>query len=348
MALRQAIRRSVKSVARPMVRAAWPLVEQVAYRSAALTRGSRGLKVIWADTWNQAMDEALDNLPPPPGVSRDQYRELLLPTQHAKRHALVLENDTPISIISIRRRGKLWEPVSYQALSGFVAPALDPAALGRAINALGIELKIESGLGEEAMQMGARHAWPYDVVRVFLQTEYEDHWLLDDSKHMKHISSARKKCKRMHLVVDGEGDLEWTVNQWETNWASSSALETVAAPDRIRFWKSLRTTPEMDDTMRVHTYLLYDGETPVSGAIATSIGKDQLGQCLGQLPAYRNRGVGTRILDATLQHAAAAGYRVHDFGGGHDYKALWGPFGTQRYAAIFRPKLIEALQWSRD
>ena len=196
--------------------------------------------------------------------------------------------------------------------------------------------------------MGARHVWPYDVVRVHLQTNYEDYWLREDRKHMKYISSARSKCKRMHLVVDNEGDLEWTVNQWEANWASSAAQETVSAPDRIRFWKSLRTTMKKDTTMRVHTYVLYDGDKPVSGAIATSIGGDQLGQCLGYLHAYRNRGVGTRVLDAALSHAAAAGYQIHDFGGGHGYKSLWGPVVTQRYSAAFRPKLLEALQWSRD
>tara|TARA_R110000765_G_scaffold417801_1_gene520615 strand:- start:6223 stop:7278 length:1056 start_codon:yes stop_codon:yes gene_type:complete len=348
MAFHETIKRSVKTIAKPVALAARPTVEKVAFQSARLTRARQGLKVVWADTWTPTMDEALDHLPPPPGVSRDQYRELLLPTQHEKRHALVLEKDTPISIVSMRKRANAWEPVSYQALSGFVAPATDYAALGRAINSLGIELKIESGLGKEALEIGARHAWPYDVVRVFLQTDYEEHWLREDRKHMKYISSARSKCKRMHLVVDNEGDLEWTVNQWETNWASSAAQETVAAPDRIRFWKSLRTTPEMDDTMRVHTYVLYDGDKPVSGAIATSIGANQLGQCLGQLHAYRNRGVGTRVLDAALSHASAAGYEIHDFGGGHGYKSLWGPVATQRYSATFRPKLLESLQWSRD
>tara|TARA_R110000803_G_scaffold70940_2_gene133969 strand:+ start:3581 stop:4627 length:1047 start_codon:yes stop_codon:yes gene_type:complete len=344
MRFHQAVKRYLKWAMKPAVTAARPAIEQAAYIDARLSRFKSGLKVVTESTWNATFDEALDHLPAPAGVTRDQYRELLQPTQHIKRHALVLENDTPLAIISVRRRNHTWEPVAYQSLPGFIAPARDLASIGRAINASGMDVTVEAGLGPEAHSMGARYHWSYDAVQVALRADYESYWNLDDGKQALFVSSARKKCKRMHLVIDGPGDLEWTIDRWKEQWAKSPDNQIAAAPDRIRFWKSLGTCSDESSGLKTRTFALYDGNIRVAGLIATVSDKTLLDQCVGHLPKYRNRGVGTRTFDAALAQCVVDGFEYFDLGGGHGYKSLWGPVATKRYAALFRPRLINFSQ----
>lgn len=342
------VKQSVKTVARPAVQRARPLIDQAALLSAHMGPDRKGLEIIWQDDWTDTFDQALDSFAPPRGCTMEQYRTLLQPTEYTKRHALVLENDTPVALISLRRRNRIWEPVAYQALTGFIAPARDLPTLGRALRATGLDILIGGGLNEDVLQTGASFAHPYEVVRVDLQSDYEAYWELNDRQHYKHVSSARKKCKRMHMVVNDKNDIEWIVNTWRDVWKDSPENETVAAPERINFWNSLPTTSDNPEELTVQVHTLYDGDERAAGAIVTSIDGVQMGQCQVQLKKHRNRGAGTRILDLTLEHSAKAGFKYHDFGGGHGYKSLWGPMDGRRYYAGFRPKLLDRFEWAFD
>jgi GNAT superfamily N-acetyltransferase len=344
ISLPKRVRRFARRGLRKLVRASWPAVEAASQTGAHIQARASGLKVVWSDTWNRTLDEALDHLPPPPVCSHDHYRELLLPTDRPKRHALVLEKDEPIALVSVRRRKSFWEPVSYQALSAFIAPAKDSRNLGRAIRALGIELRVEYGLGPESQNMGGTHCTSYDIIRIALQSDYESYWLRDGAQHQKHISSARRKCKNLHLQVDSENDIEWAINQWKSRWASSSTDEIAAAADRWSFWRAIFRAPEKDGQMKIRSYTLYDGDKPVASVVNSAVGDVQFGQCLTMLDDYRKRGAGTRIIDASLAQAAAQGYSFLDLGGGHGYKLLWGPVVGQRYGVWFVPGLLRKLR----
>ena len=335
----------IKSIAGQAARTCWPLIEGTAELSAQLGPDRKGLEIRWFDVWNETLNQALETLPTPPGISRDQYRALVQPTRHTKRHALVLENDEPVALISLRKRNQMWEPVSFQSFVGFIAPARDLPTLGRALRALGLDIQIFGGLDDTIFETNPTSSYKYDVARVFLQTPYEEYWEQDKGKHRKHISSARKKCKRMHLIVNQKSDIEWIVSTWRDVWKDSPANETVAAPDRIAFWNTLPHESEDPTELTLQVYTLYDGDDPVAGAITTALGGGQIGQCQVQLKEYRKRGAGTHVLDLSLQHGATAGFEYHDFGGGHGYKSLWGPFSGHRYGASFRPKIFNRFDW---
>ncbi len=119
--------RKVKSVGRKVIRRAAPVLRPpftfAAKLGTQLSDLSAKRRVVWSDTWTKECDAALDALPSPSACTRDHYRMLTQPTAYPKRHALVLERDVPVAVVSLRARGRFWEPVAYQSLPGFVAPA---------------------------------------------------------------------------------------------------------------------------------------------------------------------------------------------------------------------------------
>lgn len=342
------LKQVVKSTARPVARTMWPLIELAASMSSRFNPGLGTLQVVWEETWTERFDRALDLFAPPPGCTMDQYRALVQPTEYPKRHALVLENDRPVSIISLRRRKTFWEPVAYQVISGFIAPARDKKTLGRALSSLGIDLRIEAGLSADVYEMEPTYVYPYDFIRIDLQSDYEAYWNLNDKEHLKHVSIARKKCKKMHMVANEKSDIDWIVNTWRNYWKDAPENEIVAAPDRINFWNTLNTSSDDPGELTVQTYTLYLGEERLAGMVATSLDGTQTMQCLAQVPEYRRFSTGTRIQHMILEHSARAGVRYIDLGGGHGYKSYWGPHGGQRFGAGFCPKILNRLHWVHE
>lgn len=306
---------------------------------------AQGISVTWSSKWDARFDRALQSFPALAGISHDQYRALVGSTPYLKRHALVTDRGLPIAVISLRRRQKYWEPVTVQAINGCIAPAVSPEALGRALNALGVDIRVPSGLGPWAERLGARRVWTYPIISVNLQSDYEAYWLENQRKHHKHVASARKRCAKYRVVHNGEGDIEWTVNTWMSVWESDKANETVAGPDRIALWKTLPWAPAAEDRLAVHSVVLYDGGQRIAGAIQHVHKGTALGQCMVRLPddRYSKAGVGTRIIDLAMQWAKENEVRSFDFGGGHDYKALWGPTNGVRRGLIVRSRLLDLL-----
>ncbi|HRO03181.1 MAG TPA: GNAT family N-acetyltransferase [Terricaulis sp.] len=331
------LRKAAKNVLAPAVRAVWPAVEAVAEISARAPR--RGKTIQWKITWDDECDAALAALPEPDGVSRALYRKLVAWPQPVKRHALVRVNGAPTALISLRRRRVYWEPAPYQCLPNFIAPAIDDGALGRALNALSLEVRIASGLADAPHALKARRTHDYEVYQADLTGEYAAHW---NKKHSYNVRRARERCAGLTHRANGAGDLRWILDLWRQNWERDAERETVSVDDRLRFWGALAAAPPAEDQWRAHTVALLDGDKRVAGAVLLSRGDMVSFQCAARDPAYEAMNVGTRVLDYAMEWAAQSGFRCFDLGSG-DYKKRWAPVGATRHAAIFRPALTDLL-----
>jgi len=316
-----------------------PAVISAARIATRLT--TRDVHIAWFDDWNATLDQALDALPAIPGCDRDVYRELTLPTSVRKRHALATQNGQPTALISLRHRRQYWEPVTYQAFPGVIAPASSPAALGRALNALGVEVRVEGGLKADVADLYPRTLWSQERRQVDLQSDYEALWT---SKHRNNVRRARKRCDEfMRLRVDDESDLEWCCAQWSRMWESNDADETVAAEDRLRFWRAFMKRQTADSPIQFHTLSLLDGDRCAAGNVLLCQDGVVLGQCITRNPEYDHCAVGVRSMDSAIQWSASQGLRWFDLGGGNAYKRLWGEALSLGYGVIFRPKAVSAL-----
>lgn len=331
------LRKAAKSVLAPAVRAVWPAVEAVAEIGARAPRRDKTIQ--WKSLWDAECDAVLAALPAPDGVTRELYRKLVASSHPAKRHALVRVNGAPTALISLRRRRVYWEPAPYQCLPNFIAPAVDDGALGRALNALALEVRIASGLADAPHALKARRSHDYDVYQADLTTDYAAHWA---KKHLSNVRRARERCAGLVHRADGAGDLRWILDLWRQNWERDVERETVSTDDRLRFWGALMAAPPANNQWRAHTIVLLDGDKRVAGAVLLARGDTVSFQCAARDPAYEAMSVGTRVLDYAMEWAAQSGFRCFDLGSG-DYKKRWAPVGTTRHAAIFRPQLTDLL-----
>lgn len=332
-----ALRKAAKSVLAPAVRAAWPAVEAMAEIGARTPR--LGKTIQWKSRWDAECDSVLAALPAPEGVTRELYRKLVAPADPAKRHALVRVNGAPTALISLRRRRVYWEPAPYQCLPNFIAPAIDDAALGRALNALALEVRVASGLNLAPHAMRARRTHDYEVYQADLTGDYGALW---SKKHLSNVRRARERCAGLTHRVDGDGDLRWILDLWRQNWERDVERETVSADDRLRFWGALMAAAPAPGRWRAHTITLLDGDKRIAGAVLLSRGETVSFQCAARDPAHEALSAGTRVLDFAMEWAAQSGFRTFDLGSG-DYKKRWAPVGTMRHAAIFRPALTDLL-----
>ena len=339
------IKRFTKSTLRRPAKLAWPLIERASALSSQWAFQRGGCAIAQFSTWNTTLDSALEALQPPPGCTMDQYKNLVLPTEQIKRHYLMSDADGPTAVVSLRYRNGFWEPVSYQALTGFIAPARSAPDLARALRALGINIRIDAGLEFDSIKLKPDTWRSYDFARIDLRSDYKAHWNLNKKKHKRHITRAEKKCGHMRVVFNDKAHIAWVVQTWRETWAHSSANEVSAATDRLRFWNSLNTEPTRNNELCVQVCMLFEGETPVAGTVNTVMGDVITGQCIATNPDYRKYGAGTYLDYASLERFAADGYRYFDLGGGGGYKELWGPVGGERYGACFRPKIYRKLDW---
>jgi CelD/BcsL family acetyltransferase involved in cellulose biosynthesis len=243
----------------------------------------------------------------------------------------------------LRRCRRHWEPVAYQCVPGAIAPAVDTPALGRALNALGVEVRVNAGLGPEVELLAPRYSWKYVWYKVDLQSDYEAHWRA--KKRQYTVRRARKQCADMQQRIDGAGDLEWIIAQWRTQWADDPGQEVVAAGDRVRFWGALMRAPP-EGGLGLHTLQLLSREGKrAAGLIFTSNGDTVMLQCGGREPEFDDSYARAYLHIAAIEWAKQHGFKFLDLAAG-DFKRLWGPEGGVRYGAIFRPPLIDAFTWA--
>jgi hypothetical protein len=331
------LKTQIKSVLSPMVRAAWPVVETIGDLEARAKRGA--LELRWSNEWTPEFDQALDTLPALPDCRHDLYRELAKPTRATKRHALVLEEGKPSALISLRQCARHWEPVTYQCLPSRIAPASNAAALGRALNALGLDVRVPAGLWNDVNKLGPSQSWAYDFYAIELQGDYEAYWAA--RKRQSRIRRALRDNQHLQHRVDEPGDLAWTVEQWREQWKDDPGQEIVAADDRLNFWSAL--AERNDSVWSVHTLALADGARRAAGLVLLCKGDEVWHQCISRDPSFSDAGTAINLF--AVDWAKANGYRLLDLGGGA-YKRDWGPVGGQRYGAVFRPRVMSALSWA--
>jgi hypothetical protein len=336
-------KRHIKAAMRPLVRALRPVLEAASRRWPRVGRDRVSIK--WFDAWTPDLDKALEHLPEVPGCNRDQYRLLTQPGEFPKRHALAFENGAPSALISLRRRTTFWEPVTYQALPGVVAPALNPAALGAALAALNIEVRVSAGLTAEARHLNPSVLNEYETCEIDLTSDYEAYWGLHKGWQRRAVMRARKKCAGMQTRLDDPDDLRWIVAQWGETWRNDPAREVVASPDRLRFWSKILGVAGRANRISVHAVQLLEGARRVAGMVLIRSGDSVLFQCTSRDPAYDEASAGTRVMDASIDWAKGSGAAVFFLGGGSSlgHKQKWAPKNGVRYEAIFRPKLFEYL-----
>jgi CelD/BcsL family acetyltransferase involved in cellulose biosynthesis len=331
------LRAHVKSVLSPVVRAAWPVVETIGELEARARRGA--IEVTWSSHWSKDLDRALDSLPPLPDCPHDLYRELLKPTRARKKHALVRENGKVTALVSLRQAARHWEPVAYQCVPAAIAPAVDARALSRALKALGMEVRIPAGMGEDVLPLGPSDSWAYDTHKIDLTTDYEAHWRA--RSRLKRIRRALRDTAGLERRVNAPGDLEWTIEQWREQWKDDLTQEVVAADDRLNFWGAL--AKRGDGALKVVTLALADGERCVAGFIMLVKGDVALSQCSVRDQAVNDAGTASYLF--AVDWADTHGVRTLDLGSG-PYKVDWGPVAGRRHGAVFRPRVMSALSWA--
>jgi CelD/BcsL family acetyltransferase involved in cellulose biosynthesis len=298
------------------------------------------MSVKWSHEWTAEFDEALEALPAPEGCNRGQYRELLHPASTPKRHALVTRHGEPSALISLRRRMRFWEPVAYQVLPGFIAPASDMAALGHALASLGVEVRVPAGLDQSVHELACGKIGAYEVYQIDLRSDYEAHWHKKNQRHLSTVRRARRRCAGLAHRIDGEGDLEWIASTWREQWLADPGQEVAAAQDRVRFWSALPKAP--GDHWSARTLQLVDGAQRVAGVVMLCRKGVASFQCWARNSAFDKLGAGNRALDLAIAWAASEGYERFDLGGG-SVKHRWGTVGGERYRVAVRPWVLEVL-----
>lgn len=340
MGVNASVKASIKAVLRPPIQAGWPALEYAACLLPSYS--SRNLKIRWSSEWNGEFDEALNVLPELDECPHDLYRQLLASGSVPKLHALVTENGEPTTIVSLRRCLRHWETVTYQCIPKVVLPAVSPAALGRALNALGLEVRVPAGIGPEIAELNARQSWSYEWYQVRLQEDYEEHWR--KKKRMYTIRRARARCAEMDIRIDGEGDLEWVVQQWREQWKDDPGQEVVATEDRLRLWSALMRAPSQAK-LNIHTIVMHNGTQRVAGLVLTSMGDETMLQCGGRDPNFDDSYTAAAMHLAVIDWSANNGFKTLDMSGGA-WKRHWGVVGGVRHGAYFRSPLIDAVGWA--
>lgn len=299
----------------------------------------RDLEVRWSNAWTPELDQALDALPQLSDCPHDLYRELLKPTRAQKKHALVLENGRPMTLISLRSCARHWEPVAYQCVPSAIAPAVSTSALARALHALGMEVRVPAGLREEVTELQPSDHWPYECHVIDLHGDYEAYWR--ERKRQKRLRRARRDTEHLTPRVNGEGDLQWIVETWGEEWKNDPGQETLATEDRFALWSALAKRSDLP--LKLHTLILADGDRRAAGLVLLSKADVASTQCSVRDPSYNDAGTAMNLL--VVEWAKAQGFRQLDLGSGV-YKRDWGPVGGQRYGAVFRPDVMSALSWA--
>lgn len=320
-------------------------VEAAATWSAIPAR--RGLRVLELTHDDPVLIAALDELEPERGVALDHYRVLLEPTDAQKKNIVVLENDAPLAVLGLRRRPDFWEPVIFQCMIDYFAPARSPRDLSRAAAATGLEIRLEADLVEPLE--GAHDSWPNGAFQVDLTGDYREYWRTVGKEYAKRgvgpgmtsLKRARKNAKEMEVRVDEPGDIRWILTEWERAWRDHGRGETVALQDRLRWFESLAANPPSD--WNVHTLSLYENDAPVTGEMML-IRDGHVVSAAAGIAEDAVPGIGNRAMELSIEWAEEQGHHTFDMGAGFGYKVWWGPIGQYRHAAQFRPPLTRGIQ----
>jgi hypothetical protein len=308
------------------------------------------LRTHWFDGWRGALDDALALLPENGACSHELFRILAANGSRArKRLALVTEADTPIAVVSLRRRNYHWDLVT----EGVVPSAFPPCVPGREIDALaalGLFVWVNEWERPVPESRFVRFVQYEQIFRVSTRVDFDAFW--HQHGNTKAIKKARKRCERLgrvELEVDDPEAAMWTIDRWERAWAGDPWAETVAASD-IR-----AAVAYLAQHQQHHALRLLIGGRPVAGLNAIARGDALVMGNTGRDPEFDGAGTGVHLDELFYRWAACSPYQRVDLGGGFDYKARWSdPDGIRArfsiaptHLAVARHGLVVA-RWFRE
>ena len=276
-------------------------------------RRSRHFEVVWFDSWDHVLDNALHELPEMEHCPHELFRLIMQnPSSTPKRIALVMKGDDAMAVVGLRQKGRHWLPAIQGIFPESIAPARE-GFLFPALGALGVDVRISGSAARPPMP--ARDAVPVPVYSIDCQGDFEKYWR--ESGYMKTIRLARNRTKAFKFEVDRPGSAALIIANWAEQWRDHPDQQTIIASD-------LAVAAE-HPASQWHSFLILDGDVATAGLSCLVRGKDLLATVMFRDKKYDWHYVGTRILDLAVQWAAEHGFAKFEMGGWYSYKAKWAP-----------------------
>lgn len=281
------------------------------------------LRAHWFEQWHRDLDAALSELPDVEHFPHELLRQLMtLESGLPKRTVLIADAGEPIAVAGLRKRGRMWEPITNWMAPGVLWP-MRPGCAGASIRAIGSPLQVAWWRQQEAAPTGRHlratgHETTYGTA---LDVNLEALW--KERKLAKTLRQIEKRTEGYTFQVNAPGDCEWVIRQWGQKWSASAAADSPDLRDRLPAALYLQAAGQH------FTLTLRDGERIVAGNTVLKHGETLVGQAVYRDPEYEWQGVGNRLMQLTFYWARETGFRWIDIGGGNAYKERWAPPQSQ-------------------
>ncbi|HEX5160956.1 MAG TPA: GNAT family N-acetyltransferase [Steroidobacteraceae bacterium] len=285
--------------------------------------------------WCAELDEALAQLPDPPGWARTIYPTL---AQIAAKHARVrtyLSVDAqgqPEALVTLMSgpRG-VWEPITQWIVPGFVGVA-KPGTLEPLLARLPVPSRIVWWrMGPPPPQLGyVRRTKSETTYAMHLASDYETHWR--QGRFHQTVNRARRRCANLNFIVNAPGAAEYTIRSAATQWTAEDPQSPYQTECRLLL------ASQLEPEGRHFTFSLMDVDKFVASSTACAVQEDLVGLATTRDRNYQQLDAGTCLIDRIAQWGREKGFKSLDLGGSHDYKKQWGPAsGTKSKLYIYPP-----------
>ena len=306
--------RAVASVGDVVSRAPWPVA---------------GRRVTWHREWDDELDAAAARLADRLGLDVELHRAAAAPRAGVrKRHASVHHGDSVVAVLSLRRRGTYWEPVTEGCLP--LAEVLaEPEEVGPALRATRLDIRLEEVPAELVERLSPDRVWERMAYRAELG-DHEAAWR-SSRRFWRNLRNVRNRTAHLQVRTGERSDIEPIVRLWARVWADDPLLAPVAADDMVAVYAHLHARGTLQ------TAVLLEGDRIVGGAINTLDGDVVYGLCMARERDHPVKGLGTRVIEEGFAIAEATGAGEFDLLGGLDYKHRWAPIEVPRYVVEYVP-----------
>lgn len=285
--------------------------------------------------WCTELDEALTQLPDPPGWARTLYPAL---AQIAAKHARVrtyLSLDAqgqPEALVTLMGSPRgVWEPITQWIVPGFVGIA-KPGTLEPLLARMPVPSRIVWWrMGLPPPQLGyVRRVKSETTYAMDLASDYETHWR--QGRFHQTVNRARRRCASFDFIVNAPGAAEYTIRGSAAQWSG----EDPQSPFQTECRLLLASLAEPEG--RHFTFSLMDGDKFVASSTVCLVEGDLVGLATMRDRDYQQFDAGTYLIDRIAQWGRDKGFKSLDLGGSHDYKKQWGPAsGTKAKLYIYPP-----------
>ena len=289
--------------------------------------GRERLAVVEFPRWSAALDDALAALPPLPNCPHAVYRALAEPRRQVARVTyLVSERDAPVAVVVLRAAGSTWEPVTTWLTPGRPFPQAGSDVL-RVLHALPVPMTLGWWRCADEPPRSRRVAPGAPEPTYGLRCDGDVEGVWRTTGLLPNIRNARRRCENLRVVVDGEGDAEWTIRNWGSVWQVSAE----------RLDDFLLVAASLREASRYHSLVVYDGERRVGGLTQIDDGGELVGQAMCRDRAYDKYSLGTFMFDRHVAWAVERRFSGVDFGGSLPYKERWAPVSGRKYVVRVVP-----------